>query len=160
MNSREAIQSSIDLAEMVASGYVKDLTDGQLMMRPHPGCNHINWQLGHLIAAENFFLNKVKEGAAPPLPAGFAEKYTKETAASNDAAQFATKDELLRLHAANLAALRSTVASLTDADLDRATGIEYAPTVGVLLALQGGHWLMHAGQWVIVRRALGKPAIF
>lgn len=160
MNSREAIKSGIDLAEAIVGGYLQDLNDEQLMMRPHPGCNHINWQLGHLIVAENHHLQKVKEGAAPPLPSGFAEKYTKEAAASNDPAAFARKDELLKIHAEQLAAVLATLASSSDTDLDRATGIEYAPTVGAVLVMQGSHWLMHAGQWVVVRRALNKPALF
>lgn len=160
MNSREAIAAGIDMAEMVANSYLQDLTDGQLMMRPHPGCNHINWQLGHLVVSENYHLNKVREGAAPPLPAGMAEKYSKETAGSNDASAFATKDQLLKTHAEQLAAVRQVLAGLSDADLDRETGVPYAPTVGALLSMQGAHWLMHAGQWVVVRRALGKPALF
>jgi len=160
MNSREALKTVIDMGEMVASGYLQDLTDEQLMMRPHPGCNHINWQVGHLIVAENHFANLVQEGAALPLPAGFAEKYSKENAANNDPAAFARKDELLKIHAGQHAAVLSTLAGLSDTDLDRATGIEYAPTVGAVMALQGSHWLMHAGQWVVVRRAVGKPALF
>ena len=160
MNSREAIKIVIEMGEVVASGYLSDLTDDQWMMRPHPGCNHINWQVGHLIVAENHHLNLAKAGAAPPLPAGFGEKYTKETAANNDPAAFVRKDELLKIHAEQHAAVLSTLASLSDAELDRATGIEYAPTVGAVMSLQGSHWLMHAGQWVIVRRAVGKPALF
>ena len=33
---------------------------------------------------------------------------------------------------------------------------EYAPTVAVVLTMLGAHWLMHAGQFVAVRRKLGK----
>ena len=35
----------------------------------------------------------------------------------------------------------------------------HAPTLGALYLMQGGHWLMHCGQWVIVRRQLGKPVV-
>jgi hypothetical protein len=28
-----------------------------------------------------------------------------------------------------------------------------------MLSMQGSHWMMHAGQWVIVRRNLGKPVL-
>jgi len=37
---------------------------------------------------------------------------------------------------------------------------EYAPTVASVLMLLGTHWLMHAGQFVPIRRKLGKPALF
>ena len=43
-------------------------------------------------------VNKAVPGSMPALPAGFAEKYSKETAASDDASKFAKKDELLAIH--------------------------------------------------------------
>ena len=160
MDSRAAIKVSIETADFVAMGYIADLTDQNLMLRPHPGCNHINWQLGHLIAAEHNLINQVSPGAMPALPTGFADKYTKETAASDDPAKFATKEELLRVAKEQRAATLVALSKVSDADLDRPTGLDYAPTVGAMFALQGSHWLMHCGQWVIVRRSLGKPALF
>ncbi len=35
-----------------------------------------------------------------------------------------------------------------------------APTVGAGFALMGNHMLMHVGQFVSVRRKLGKPIAF
>ena len=35
-----------------------------------------------------------------------------------------------------------------------------APTLGALLLLQSNHTLMHAGQFTVVRRKLGKPVLF
>ena len=160
MDSREAIKVSIGTADFVAMGYITDLTDQDFMRRPHPGCNHINWQVGHLVAAEHKMVNDVAPGAMPSLPAGFADKYTKETAASDDPAKFVTKDELLRVAKEQRAATLIALGKQSDADLDKPTGLDYAPTVGAMFALQGSHWLMHCGQWVIVRRSLGKPALF
>jgi hypothetical protein len=37
---------------------------------------------------------------------------------------------------------------------------QYAPTVGIVLMLLGSHGLMHAGQFVPIRRKLGKPPLF
>jgi hypothetical protein len=34
-----------------------------------------------------------------------------------------------------------------------------APTVGALFLLGANHELMHAGQFVVVRRKLGKPIL-
>lgn len=160
MDSREAIKVSIGTADFVAMGYIVDLTDQDLMLRPHPGCNHINWQIGHLVAAEHNMINQVVPGAMPALPAGFADKYTKETATSDDPTKFAKKDELLRVAKEQRAATLAALSKVSDADFDRPTGVDYAPTVGAMFALQGSHWLMHCGQWVIVRRSLGKPALF
>ncbi len=160
MDSREAIKGSIDTADFVAMGYLADLTDQDFMLRPHPGCNHINWQIGHLVTAEHDLIEKVAPGAMPALPVGFAEQYTKETATSNDPTKFGKKDELLRVAKEQRAATLAALSKVSDADLDRPTGLDYAPTVGAMFLLQGSHWLMHCGQWVIVRRSLGKPALF
>jgi hypothetical protein len=37
---------------------------------------------------------------------------------------------------------------------------EYAPTIAAVLTLLGTHWLMHAGQFVPIRRKLGRPAMY
>ncbi len=160
MNSREAIRLGLDTGNMVALSYVQDLSYADLMRRACPGINHINWQLGHLIVAENHMVNQACPGTMPGLPAGFAEKYTKETAASDDAAQFCAKEELLKAAAEQRAGTLAALEKLSDADLDRPTGIEYAPTVGALFSLQGSHFLMHAGQWAVVRRQLGRAPLF
>ena len=108
-------------------------------------------------------ISDVAPGSMPALPDGFAEKYTKETAASDDASTFATKDELMQLWAEQRAGTKAALEAIADGDLDKPTKEEmqaYAPTVGAAFALQGSHWLMHAGQWVIVRRETGREAIF
>jgi hypothetical protein len=160
MNSRDAIKLSIEMADTVSLGYLGDLTDKEMMERPHPGCNHINWQVGHLVASENQMMNQIAPGSMPPLPAGFAEKYTKETAKSDNPADFLPKAELLSAHKQQRAATLAALAKVNDADLDKPTGVDYAPTVGAMFSMQGSHWMMHCGQWVIVRRKFGRPPMF
>jgi hypothetical protein len=96
----------------------------------------------------------------PKLPEGFSAKYTKETSKSDNASDFDSKAELMSLfekvRGGTLAALDKT----SENDLDKPTGIDYAPTVGAMYELQGAHWLMHAGQWVIVRRQCGRAPMF
>src|SRR5215831_9214343 len=112
MDSRQAIKLAIDDGDMISMAYLEDLTDKELMTRPFPACNHINWQVGHLIAAEHEMIEKFAPGSMPALPSGFAERYTKETATSDDASKFCKKDELLKTHreqrAGTLAALAKT----------------------------------------------------
>jgi hypothetical protein len=160
MNPREAIKLSIDMGDLVAMGYLEDLTDADLFHRPAPKANHINWQLGHLIASTNFHLSKAAPGTEKPLPAGFAEKYTKETAASDDPKDFLTKDELLRVRAEQREAMLAALERQSDADFDKPTGVDYAPTVGAMFSVEGSHWLMHAGQWAVIRRQLGRKPLF
>ena len=37
---------------------------------------------------------------------------------------------------------------------------EFAPTLGAMLLLNANHVMMHAGQFSVVRRKLGKPILF
>jgi uncharacterized damage-inducible protein DinB len=133
-----------------------------LLVRSVPGSNHIAWQLGHMIGGTQMMLGALGQ-PAPELPAGFVAAHGKETAASDDPAKFATKAQYLALmeqmKAASLAAIEAT----PDRAMDQPGPEEmrqYAPTVGAVLALLGNHWLMHAGQFVPIRRKLGKPPIF
>ncbi len=160
MNARDAIKVGMDMAEYVSLAYVSDLNAEQFLHRPCQGTNHITWQIGHLIASEHEMIQKVCPGFMPELPAGFAAKYTKETAGLNDVSKFHSKDELLSAYRAQRAGTLAALQSLTDADLDRATGVDYAPTVAAMFSMQGSHWLMHAGQWVIIRRQHGLPPLF
>ena len=160
MDSREAIKIGIDTSDFLIQGYLTDLSDSELMLRAAPGINHINWQLGHLISSEHMLVEKVFPGAMPSLPAGFAEKYTKESAASDDPAAFCSKEVLMQAAQEQRAGTLAALAKVSDADLSRETGLDYAPTVAAIFSLQGSHWLMHAGQWVVVRRQTGRPAMF
>lgn len=163
MNARDAIRLNIDLAMMCCNSYLDDLSDADLMQRPAAGCNHINWQIGHLIASGYQIVNAVVPNAMPDLPAGFAEQYTKETAASDDPSAFCGKQQLLALAAAQTTAALQALQQLTDDDLDGATPEpinSYAPTVGAAFSMLGSHWMMHSGQWVVVRRQLGRPPLF
>jgi hypothetical protein len=160
MNAHDAIRLSIDMGNMIATSYVADLTDADLLRRPAEGCNHINWQLGHLIRSEHDELDRQIPGVMPPLPAGFADKYTSETAAVDDPAKLCTKAELMAAYEAQRAGTLQALEKTTATDLDRATGVEYAPNLGAAFALQGSHWLMHVGQWAVVRRQLGRKPLF
>lgn len=160
MNAKDAIKIGIDMGKFISTGYLEDLTDQELLHRPAKGANHINWQLGHLIAAEHEMTEKVAPGSMPPLPAGFAEKYTKDTATSDDASKFLKKAELLKVFEEQRAASLKALDKLSEADLDKPTGVEYAPNLGAMFSMHGTHWVMHAGQWAVVRRQLGRKPLF
>ena len=98
MDSKQVIQDVVATAERICQNYLADLSDADLLVRPVPGANHIAWQLGHLICSEYRIANVITANKMPPLPAGFMEKYTKDTAKLDEAAAFHVKDEYLRLH--------------------------------------------------------------
>lgn len=163
MDARDALKLSINMGSFIANAYLEDLSDEDLMHRPVDGCNHINWQLGHLISAEHQMINAVCPGTMPDLPEGFAEKYTKETATVDDPGTFHTKAELVAAMQQQRAATLAALDQLASDDLDREAPEQmrdYAPNVGAVFEMQGSHYLMHAGQWAVVRRQLGRAPLF
>jgi hypothetical protein len=163
MNARESIKAGYPQADMITRGYLGDLTDEELMARPVEGCNHIAWQLGHLISSERHMVEAVCPGSSPELPEGFAEKHNKETAEINDPSQFLKKEEYLKVYEAQRAATLKALESLSDDDLDKPAPESMqriAPTVAAIFTMQPVHWMMHAGQWAVLRRKLGRPPLF
>jgi hypothetical protein len=162
MNTQQAICATLNTSSMVLSRYLDDLSDADLMTRPGPSCNHLAWQLGHLIASQIQLLESVAPASCLELPAGFAEKHSKATTSDDKPTNFCTKQEYLdlfeKVHAATVAAIDN----LSDADLDQPAPENFRsmfPTVGHIVILIATHGLMHAGQFVPVRRALGKPIV-
>lgn len=162
MNTIDAIKSAFTLSDMVLSSYVGDMQDAELMSRPGKGCNHIAWQLGHLIASEGNLLNMVKEGSAIELPQGFAESHSKEMTGSDDVTQFSSQQEYMDLYQKTRANSLSVIEGLSAEEL-AAPGPEQfrqmCPTVGQMIMLIASHPMMHVGQFVPVRRALDKPIV-
>jgi len=163
MDSRAAIKLSIDSGKMITDAYLGDLSDADLLVRPCPGINHIAWQLGHLIYAEHMMVASVCPGAMPELPPGFAEKFTSETSKSDNPADFLKKDEYVALLNEQRAATLRALDKLSDTDLDKPVPPPFngfLSSVGALFSMQGSHWLMHHGQWAVIRRILGRPPLF
>jgi uncharacterized damage-inducible protein DinB len=159
MTSKDVINNTLTMSEQVIQSYLNDLTDSDLLVRPIPGMNHIAWQLGHLIGAERHFVELIAPGSSPALPADFEEGHGRQKFNEDDPAKFYPLARYQELWAAQRAATRAVLDRQSDADLDR-TAENFPPfanTVGALLNLCGTHPLMHAGQFVAVRRKLGKP---
>jgi uncharacterized damage-inducible protein DinB len=163
MDSKQVIQGVIASAERVSTSYLADLSDADLLVRPVPGANHIAWQLGHLICSEHRIANAVTGNKMPPLPAGFAEKYTKETAKLDDPQAFHTKAEYLRIHQEQQQAFLHMLKDTPETDLDKPTPEPLkmlGPKLVNLWTMLGMHWMMHAGQWAVLRRKLGRAPLF
>jgi hypothetical protein len=164
MTGKDAIKYALQSTHGMVGMYLSDLSDADLLARPAPSANHIAWQLGHLIVAEPHLLSQYLPGAQwPKLPAGFADKHTKETARLDGAANFFKKNEYLSLYGQVREATIGALEKLSDADLDRPTTgdmAKFAPNLGTMLLLNANHTMMHVGQFTAVRRKLGKPVLF
>jgi hypothetical protein len=162
MNTKDALQSAMDMGMHVLNTYVSDLSDEELMHRPQQDCNHLAWQLGHLISSEVSLLESICPGKAARLPDGFAEQHCKETCQENDPAKFRSKAEYLELLATVRAATLAALGEVADEHLDAPAPEwirQHFPTVGHMFTLIGTHPMMHAGQFAVVRRQLGKPVL-
>jgi len=96
----------------------------------------------------------------PALPEGFAAKYEKATAGSNNVADFATPEELKSLYQSQRTALLAAIDACPIDQMGQpaAEAIQaYCPTIYDAFSMQATHWLMHCGQWVVIRRELGLP---
>jgi len=161
MNAKDAIKNVVEFCHMVTTMYVQDLEPEDLFVRSVPNTNHIAWQLGHLIASDHQMLSELGY-TAPDLPENFAAAHTTETAGSDEPASFHTKDEYLALEDQMKAAALAAIDATLDADLDKPAPESmrgYAPTVAAVLTMVGTHWLLHAGQFVPIRRKIGKPPL-
>lgn len=160
--AKNILRGAIEGAHWITRAYVEDLADADLLARSVPRSNHIAWQLGHMIGGTREMLAAIgRETFA--LPNGFVEAHSRDTALSDDPAAFATKAEYLTLMDQAKSASLAAVEATPEADLDKPGPErmrEYAPTIGAVLMLLGTHWLMHSGQFVPIRRKLGKKPLF
>jgi hypothetical protein len=162
MTAKDVIKSVFNGNFNVLSQYVSDLTDAELLMRPVPAANHIAWQLGHLISAEINLLSGIPGGGKLELPSGFAERHGKDMATVEPPKNFLTKAEYLSIFKKVREQTFAKLDALPEADLDKKnTGplSQFAPTIGSLFVLVANHQMMHAGQFAVLRRKLGKPIL-
>lgn len=159
MTAKEVLRYNIEMSERVIDGYLADLADEDLLLRPVPGMNHMAWQLGHLIGSERHFVELVRPGASPPLPDDFEQGHGRQSFGEDDRSKFYSVDRYRELWKAQRAASLALLDSVGDDELDQGRpGLPpYLPHVGAVFTLIGSHPLMHCGQFVAVRRALGKP---
>ncbi len=162
MNAIEVLRSTYSTSRMVLKSYASDLSDADLMKRSHEACNHLAWQLGHLIASECFFIEQLAPDHAFTLPDGFAEQYTRETQSDNDPSHFLGTNEYLKLLDQVQEATFKALDHTTESQLDEAGPEMFQPmfpTKGAVWIIVATHNMMHAGQFVPIRRACGKEVV-
>jgi hypothetical protein len=165
MNGIEAIRTALKSTGHLTTWFLADLSDADLLVRPVPGANHIAWQLGHLITTERNLTAQqaLAGGVYPELPAGFAERHGRKTQMQDPPTGFGTRAEYTDLFNKTRQATLALLDKLSEADLNKPTTgpmAPFAPTLGALLVLTANHAMMHAGQFSVVRRMLGKPVLF
>ncbi len=163
MTGREAIKSALEGTGKILAWFVNDFSDEDLFVRPVPEANHAAWQIGNVISGDIFFVSaEVPNAPLPELPAGFHELHGPKGTSNDGPEGFLTKAEYLKLFSEVRAATIAALMSLTDEDLDRPSSEKmrpYSPTIGTVFQLASDHTLLHAGQFSVIRRKLGKPVL-
>lgn len=163
MNGSKVVEAALGSTQHLVNWFVSDLSDADLLVRPTPGANHIAWQLGHITASETRLAQQIPGISYPALPKGFEEQHSQKVATQESTQGFLSKQQYVDLFNKVREATKSAAAKLSEADLDRPTEgqmAQFAPTLAALLLLVSNHSLMHAGQFSVVRRKLGKPVLF
>jgi hypothetical protein len=163
MNTNQTFTDSLSRSFEMLKMTLADLSDADLLVRPAPGANHGAWQLGHLATSEARIVAAARGGAAPELPAGFADRFKKDAARSDDAAAFPKKQELLDTFAKVRAASVEWARTLTPEQMDQDSPESiraFCPKVGHVPGMLVEHAAMHLGQFQVLRRKLGKPVLF
>ncbi len=157
MQAKDVIRSTIASSDQILGAYLDGLSDADLLLIPVPGMNPMAWQLGHLISAERGMLEEVRPGVSPALPAGFDDAHSTDAAKKGEFTGMLPLADYLALAKTQRAASLQALETMTDAELEAPTGKDYAPNGAALMNMLGVHVLMHLGQFVAVRRILGKP---
>lgn len=149
MTGKEVAKRALLSTKTMVPMYLSDLSDEDMWLQPVPGANTIGWQMNHLIDSEQKLISEAVPGAV----------YTDVKAPGEKAAKAEYIAQFTRVRDATLA----NVDRLADSDLDKPnTGrlAHFAPTMADLILLIANHTLMHAGQFTVLRRKVGKPVLF
>ncbi|WZO95927.1 DinB family protein [Isosphaeraceae bacterium EP7] len=164
MNGTTALKTNLEETKSLLEKYLADFSDADIQVRPVPNANHVAWQIGNVIAGEHFMLQAgLPDAKFPELPPGFADRHSSKAAGVEGPEGLLTKDEYLALFNGVRGAAIAALDTLTDADLDRPTEgpmAAFAPTLGHVFLATANHTMMHAGQFSVIRRVLGKPVLF
>jgi uncharacterized damage-inducible protein DinB len=162
MKVHEAIQGALKTSKMIMIAYLSDLQDEELLIRLFPSSNHIAWQLGHLIVSEYKIMENIKPGFCTPLTDEFIANHSKDAASVDDKAKFETKEHYIELYKQQRDATIDILNSFTAEELSN-PGPEFlkrvADTIGGAIQFLALHELTHCGQFVPLRRKLGKPVL-
>jgi hypothetical protein len=163
MDIKQAVMTNLNTADFIVEGYLADLKQEELLVRPCTGINPIAWQLGHLINSEWNLVNAAAPGKLDPLPAGFSDTYGRGKKAGDNASDYLSKDEYLKIKRALRANVLRVLEAVPAADFDADAPQGLPPMMkkkGDIWLFLGAHWLMHAGQWAVTRRSIGRPPLF
>src|SRR5258706_1739701 len=161
MRAQEVLVFSLKTMRGMIENMCKELTPQEMLHRTCMEANCAARILGHLTAVDHRFLTALGESDVPSLPEGFAQRFATKGDAPK-AKEFGDVSSLLPM----FLQMRDRLIAATE----RSSGEKLAEAVdlgsprikkkGEMLAVAGVHLGLHAGDFLTIRRSLGKPALF
>lgn len=159
MESIELIRANLRRSEDMVLLRIEEMREHCMVPSTPDGGPHTLWTLGHLAYIEG--LVTVHFMLGEPNPLAHWEATFDGAHVSYDPSDFPSFDETLATCRSTRARTLSTLAELTEEDLDRRSADVPAPVEDIYGTYRGcfqfmaDHWLMHRGQLANARRAAG-----
>jgi hypothetical protein len=156
----DVVAQSLTQSAMLLNRYTADLTPQEYLHRPAPKANCVAWTIGHLILSDRGVLKRLGHADLPALPDGFEKRFSRDEGCTQ-ATEFGDTSILLPLfnqHRQRLIdAVKRASAEQLNAPLEKPHPM--FGNVGEMALFMSAHAAMHAGQFTIVRRSLGRPPL-
>jgi hypothetical protein len=160
LSSTDVLVHTLSGSQKLLNRYCDDLTPAEYLHRPCGGANCVAWLIGHLVISERSALGRVGMKDLPPLPEGFEKRFARDVDAPK-AQDFGDVSILLPLFNQHRRLLIDTVKSLSAEALDKPLDKPQPmfSNIWSVVNFMGLHVAMHAGQFTISRRSLGRPPL-
>ena len=156
----DAIAQALTQSGMLLNRYAADLTPQEYLHRPTAKANCVAWTIGHLVLSDRGVLKRLNATDLPPLPDGFEKRFSRDEGCPQ-ANDFGDVTTLLPLFNQSRQRLIDAIKRATPQQLN--TPLEKPhpmfADVGEMALFMAAHATMHAGQFTIIRRSLGRPPL-
>lgn len=163
MKASDVLKNSLESSKVWLSALVDDIKDAPTTFPTSNKGNHPLWCLGHVIYSEAGMVAGMIHGKPDPMPQ-WEPLFGRGRVPDADAKKYPTVPNMLAEWDKVRAATLTTLAGLSEADLDKPT--QCPPelkamfgTIGQVFVMIGLHTTFHAGQVADARRTLGRKPL-
>ena len=156
----DTIAHALTQSGMLLNRYTADLTPQEFLHRPAAKANCAAWTVGHLVLTDRGVLKRLNLIDLPALPDGFEKRFSRDEGCPQ-AESFGDVSVLLPLFNQHRQRLIDAVKRATSQQLQTPLDKPHPmfSNVGEQALFMAAHTAMHAGQFTIIRRSLGRPPI-
>jgi|WetSurMetagenome_2_1015567.scaffolds.fasta_scaffold146192_3 hypothetical protein len=159
MSIKEHLLYMLKTNLMLAHGLLDDITEDESMVRGKDKCNHIRWQIGHLIHCDHYSLSLM--GHKVEDYDKYAKKYGGGSEISENAADYPGMKELRAELYKSHEQMIDFISTVAESDFEKTIGEgDKARPVWNGLTFLAMHEFYHNGQIANTRKALGRERSF